>query len=98
MRAASAPKPRPVAKPTPAPQPNVVRGIYGWRKIPTAEASSHIQKLVRLTDNAGVAHKGMLTRLGDGNVTLALAQVDGGGTVKIPLAEVRELKVFDRGM
>ncbi len=98
IRAASAPKPRPVAKPKSAPQPNVVRGIYGWRKIRPADASQHMQKLVRLTDNAGVAHKGMLTRLGDGNLTLALAQVDGGGTVQIPLAEVREFKVFERGM
>ena len=86
-----------VAKPEPASLPQAGRRVYGWRKIAPADAARHLQKLVRLTDDRGAAHKGMLTGLGGGNITLALAQVDGGGVVQIPLAEVRELKVFDRG-
>ncbi len=107
-----APSAKPIAKGPPAPPPTssghgdpaqvpppkVHRATYGWRDINPGEASQHVQKLVRLTDADGVAHKGMLTRLGGGRVTLALAQVDGGGTVQVPLAKVRELKVFDRGM
>ncbi len=86
-----------VAPPIDTP-PTVIRHSFGWRTIPSREANQHLSKLVRVTDGAGVKHKGMLTEVGGGKVTLELARMDGGGSVQIPLVEVRELKVFERGM
>ena len=60
--------------------------------------SQHLRKLVQVTDGAGSAHKGMLRNVHDGALTLLRAAMDGGGTIDIPLVQVRELRVFDRQM
>jgi len=88
--AARPPQPRQAPKATPA--------AYRWRTVDRKRVSQHLRKLVQVTDAGGSAHKGMLRNVNNGELTLSRAAVDGGGSVDIPLVQVRELRVFDRDL
>lgn len=104
QRLVSAPPPAPlkrlpVARPLkPRQAPQAAAAAYRWRTVDSRRVSQHVSKLVRVTDARGSAHKGMLRNVKNGELTLSRAAVDGGGTVDIPLAQVRELRVFDRDL
>ena len=103
---AAAPVPAPPAMPSttvdlaplPArPLPSGSIAGYAWRPVGVEDIERQLGKLVSITDSDGIRTKGLLVTVEAGRVRLRRASVDGGGTVEMPLGEVRELDVFEQG-
>ncbi len=80
-----------------APTPPSRTGNFRWRTIKPRQLGQHRLALVRLTDDGGAAHKGMLREVGGGDITLLRAAMDGGGEMRIPVTRIRQVQVFERG-
>jgi hypothetical protein len=69
---------------------------YRWSSISNQELVEHFRKLIRIEDDRGVVHIGMLVDIAGREVRLRQARRDGGELLQINMGSISSVEVLDR--